>query len=748
MILNKYFIEPELEISHLKRYNASYIRKEFIIEKKIKKATLIITSCGIFHGYINGIKVDNQLLLPKFTQYDKRLFYFTYDITDKLTDGANVIAALVGDGWYRGDVGWYTGRYRNIYGTKIKLMAMVTLEYEDSTVETFHTDESWKASQDGPHRKNSLVCGEFYDARYEMDGWNLAGFDDSAWHNVLPSEHTGALVPEEGEKVLEQERYKPKLIITPLGEKVLDFGQNLAGYVEFKVKGKAGQRVKLIHGERLDKDGNFFLPPKDARSKYQSLSYTLKDGVQTFKPYFSYNGFQYVWLKNWPGEVNPDDFTSIAIYSDLPQLGTFTCSNPLVNQFVNNARWSQKSNFVDIPTDCPTRERAGWTGDIGLYCETACYFMDTYDFLKKWLKDVALQQFENGCIPSVVPYMKYPHFMDGSSGWADAAVIVPMRLYHMYGKIEILENQYECMKKWIDFSISRAKKCAKENRDNQNPYLNYLLDQGYHWGEWLEPGADAWGDIYRNRKTADSEVATAYFSYTTGLFAEASRILGKDDVAYYENIAKLAAKAYRWQYIEIEGGVQSPRQCRYIRPIALKVTTDEQRKVLASELNDMLIQNDYMLNTGYLSTCWLLPVLTENGYAETAYKTYLNESPGAWMSHILNGATSIWEQWDGVSSRNHYGFGAVVGWLFKYVAGIQPLEAGFQKVLIKPYPSTQLNDIDAVYNSVAGKIHVKWSIAGNEFTLDLETPVSTIVILPDGEELQVEKGTYTFTSKL
>lgn len=747
--MNKFFIEPEYEVKHLVRQPASYIRKEFLIDQSIQTAQLIMTACGLFHGYFNGIELDSQKLLPGFTQYDQRLQYFTYDVTNQLTKGANVIAAVLGDGWYRGDVGWYTGRYRNVYGKKTKFLAVLKIEYKDGSVQQINTDPTWKASQNGPSRKNSLVCGEYYNANFAFDGWNKAGFDDSEWHAVLPSEYNGTLVPPTGEKIREHEQFKPKIITTPNGETVLDFGQNIAGYVEFKVKGHKNRKVKLIHGERLDQDGNFFLPKQEKRSNYQSVTYTLKEGEQTFKPLFSYNGFQYVLLKNWPCEVVPDDFTAIAIYSDLEQTGSFTCSNRLLNQFVQNAIWSQKSNFVDIPTDCPTRERAGWTGDISLYGETASYLMKTDTFLKKWLKDLELQQSENGCVPSVVPYMKYPHFMDGSCGWSDAAVTVPMTLYSMYGDKELLKTQYQSMKKWVDFNIARAKKCAPENKDNANPYLNYFLDQGYHWGEWLEPNSDAWADIARHRRTAESEVATAYFSYSSRLLSQAAKILGKEtDAQYYADISEKAANAYRWQYIEIDGGVQSQRQCRYVRPIALKVATEDQQKRLAHQLNEMIINNDYLINTGFLSTGSILSVLCDYGYEETAYRMLLNETDGTWLSQVKHGATTIWEQWDGESSRNHYAFGSVVGWLFKYSAGIRPLEPGFSKVLIKPTPSKLLNDVSCKYQSVAGEIAVDWSICKTQFKLKIQTPTAAVVIMPDQKEHHVQKGTYTFLCNL
>lgn len=756
--MNNLFIEPELSILEEQRQNASYLRREFDLHGIVKQAFITLTACGLYKAYINGKEIDNQILLPGFTFYRKRLQYQKYDITNMLNQRQNVIGAVIGDGWYRGSIG-LTNK-TNFYGTKIKFLCVLDITYEDGTIDQITSDLNWKATQNGPIRKNDLKFGEEYDATLEMPGWNKPGFNDCNWHQVMKSSYDGELVPSEGEKILEHEEFKPKIIQTADGSNVLDFGQNISGYVSFKVNGKKGQKVSLIHGETLDENGNFTLKNvlmEGKNKKRQRIDYTLMDGEQEYKPTFTVHGFQYVKLENWPEEVKAEKFKSLAVYSDLKTTGEFECSNKFINQLVNNVKWSQKSNFLDIPTDCPTRERAGWTGDISVFAETGSYLMDTQLFLKKWLKDVAAQQHEDGRVPNVIPSFGYFDFMDGSAGWADAVVTVPYTLYNFYKNKEVLEKQYDSIVKWVEYQRKRAEKSYIINKLKRGGHRKYIVDTGYHWGEWLEPGHDMLKDIIKNIVKCDSEVATAYFAYSVRLLSEIANILNREaDQKEYEELYQNIQIAYCKEFLK-DGKVNSNRQCRYVRPVALDLVDENHKKVIVKELNEMVITNNYRIGTGFLTTPFVLKVLSENGYVETAYKMLENTERPGWLYAVTKGSTTIWENWYGKDdkgvpkdSMNHYAPGSVVAWLFSYCVGIRPLEPGFDKILIQPMPGGTLTYAKATFVSRRGTIVSDWKIEDEEFVLHVTIPegVQAVIKLPSGGEYEIAEGQHEYAEKI
>lgn len=757
---NKAFIEPEMDIDRTLQQPASYVRRSFTITKEVASAVLHMTACGIYRGFVNGQPVDDQVFMPGFTYYSKRLQYQTYDITWLITPGENVIGAIVGDGWYRGKLGLRSTR--NMYGEKVKLLAVLEIEYADGTRESMMSDGAWKATQNGPIRKSDWQDGEVYDARLEMDGWSAPSFDDSGWQGVRIASYAGELVPSLGERIVEQETFRPVLRKTPDGATVLDFGQNLLGYVEFTVNGSAGHVVTLRHGETLDEDGNFTLKNLSPEGGVflrlepllQRVTYTLKDGEQTYKPSFTAHGFRYVELENWPEPVRPENFTSIAVYSEMEETGSFECSNQSINQLVSNARWSQKSNFLDVPTDCPTRERSPWTGDIAVFCETGSYLMDVRRFLAKWLKDVALQQREDGCVDNIIPSVeKGFRFLDGSAGWGDAAVIVPYILYKVYGDTGILEEQYDSMVRWMGFLERRAGKTHPFRWLKKNPYRAYTIDTGYHWGEWLEPGHSMFRDIVKNVVNSDSEVATAYYAYSSRLVSEIAGILGREeDARKYKDLSENIKKAYRYNFTD-NGIVKSGRQCKYVRPVALDLLPEGEKQECVRLLNSMIVENDYRIGTGFLTTPYVLSVLTDYGHVETAYRMLENTRRPGWLYEVEKGATTIWENWNGIDengvptdSLNHYAFGAVVGWLFSHTAGITPLEPGYRKVRIRPLPGGSLIFARCSFNSPGGPVKSEWAIETGAFTLTVDVPVEAQVHMPDGTVHNVQKGRHIFTS--
>lgn len=760
-----HFVEPEIGTVDLtKGQPASYIRKEFEIAEKPMKAILYMTALGVYKGFFNGRELDNRMLLPGFTNYHKRVQYQTFDVTEDIRQGKNVIALIIGDGWYRGCLGICSKRA--FYGEKIKFAVNLEISTE-SGIKMISSDSSWKATQDGPILENDLKTFEIVDMRKEMKGWNNIGYDDSGWHGCEEAFYEGNCVPDESEPVIEKERFTAKVITTPNGEKILDFGQNLAGHIEFTVTGKAGTEISLQMGEVLDENGNFTIKNLQAEGSEafvgilgQKLTYIMKEGMQTYKSQFLISGFRYAKPENWPEELVGENFISIAVYSDLPETGTFVCSNEKINQFVKNVRWSQKSNFVDIPTDCPTRERAGWTGDINVFSETANYFTDTRKFLNKWMRDFESLQKENGALPFIVPEVPFEmplidgqNLPYGSAGWSDAFINIPMVQYKFYGDKKILEQVYEPAKKFVEYNLNRAKKKNIFHFYKISRHYKYILDSGFHYGEWLEPGCVSMVEGIKAIFLPDAEVATAWFYHSIKQVAQMGKILERtEESEKYSALAEKVREAYQKEFLK-NGKVNSKRQCRYVRPVAMGLVNKEQAEDIVADLNRMCTANNYRLGTGFLTTYKVLSVLCDYGYEDTAYKLLENEQCPGWLYEINKGATTTWENWLGVDEKNipkdslnHYAPGASVAWLFSHCAGIRSMEAGFKKILIQPIPGGSLTQARAEYMSIQGKIVSEWEIHDNKFFLHVEVPneVETQVVLPDGSEVKINGGNHEY----
>lgn len=758
----KYFIEPELQEDTETEQPGSYIRRSIRITKEVQSARLAMTALGVYEGSVNGTRLGIQMLTPGYTNYHYRVQYQTYDVKELLCHGENVIAAVIGDGWYRGCID--IGSKRNCYGTKTKWMFCLAITYEDGTEELVWSDEKCRATQAGPLRENNLKTLERYDARKELPGWNMPETDpEQGWHGVRKSYYDGLVVPQEGEQVLEHEHFQPKVLYTPDGNTVLDMGQNFAGYVSFRVTGKTGHCISLTMGEVLDEHGNFTMKNLAAEGASaisgevgQRLEYILKEGTQEFHPLFLYCGFRYVLVENWPEEVREENFAGIAVYSDIPQAGEFTCSNEQINQLVRNVRWSQKSNFVDIPGDCPTRERSGWTADISVFCETACYLSNPRKFLKKWLEDYKSEQSEDGNLPFVVPGAGKPSRQRGCMGWSNAICNISMTLYQFYGEKADLEAVYDCVKRFVDFNVERAKKKNPFFCYKTGAHRKYIIETGFHYGEWLEPGTVMYKDYIRDLFYPDTEVTTAWFFQTTMQLAKMAQILKyTEDMEYYRNLAKKIYQAYQTEFLK-DGKVHSKRQCRYVRPLSMGLIPGDKRAAAAEELNRMCQENAYKIGTGFLTTWKLLSVLTDAGYADNAYRILENTEKPGWLYAVTKGATTTWENWYGltdegvpVDSHNHFAPGAVVAWLFSTCAGIRPGKPGFEKIWIKPVPGGTLKFARAEYQSCKGKIVSDWKI-GDDFQLHVEIPegAEALIELPDGTQKEVTGGCYDFSCRL
>lgn len=760
------WIDPEKEIDSKKQYPASYLRNQFYLEEKIKKARLYITSCGVYEASINGRRVGNEVFTPGATNYDKRLQYQTYDITEYLYEGNNAIGVILGDGWFRGTLG--NNSLRNVYGEHLLLLAQLEIELMSGKIVTIVTDDKWKTTNEGPIRLSDLQDGEIFDAGREMDSWDTVNFKDDKWMKVnIGNWDYGVLVGSNSVPIKEKERFSPKVLKTPDGNTVLDFGQNMAGYVEFKVKGEKGRKVTLVHGETLDENGNFTMEHLNNSSKpknyplKQEIQYMLSgNGVEVYKPHFTYHGFRYVLVKNWPEKVEDKNFTAIAAYSDMEQTGEFQCSNEMINKLVQNTIWSQKSNFLDIPTDCPQRERAGWTGDAEVFARTGSTLMNTAAFLTKWMKDVALQQGKDGKVPNIAPSVgiekdKGMKTIEGSAGWGDAAVIIPWTIWKVYGDKRILEEQWESMKAWVDYEANCAKKTHWSRVFKINPYRKYTWDTKFHWGEWAEPvSKDYKGpNIVKQVIFSVPEVATAYFAYSSRLLSECAEILGKKDEAVrYKELSENVTKAYVYNFTK-KGEINSSRQCLYVRPVAFELLPEDKGKEAVSKLDELVRERDYHIGTGFLSTPFICKVLSDYGYVETAYKLVEQTTCPSWLYAVTKGATTIWEHWDGIDengvpreSLNHYSYGAIVGWFFQCVVGIdiEKNSAGYKHFIISPKPGGSLTKAKGIYNSLYGKIESSWEYLKECLKLKIKVPPNTSakVIFPckQVDKIEITEG--------
>lgn len=759
------WINPEMDYDFDSEPPVSLLRQEFEVENGFRSARLYVSALGMYEARINGSRVGDQVLTPGFTDMERRRQYQTYDVTQLLVAGKNAIGISLADGWARGRLG-FSGK-RNQFSTEIMLWAQLVLTFDEGEKTVLITDSNWKTTKNGPCRMSDLRDGEIYDAQMEMEGWSSPGFDDHDWEMVSNADYRGLLEGTRGLPVREVRRLKGKLLDTPNGKTVIDFGENIAGYVEFTVSGKAGEEVKLVHGEVLDKAGNFTMrnfyfegtPEMPIYCAKQEIHYILSGKEkEIYKPSFTFMGFRYVLVESWPGKVNPDDFTAIVICSDMKRIGNFTCSNALLNQFYQNSVRSQMGNFIDLPTDCPHRERMGWTGDAQIFCRTAATNFDVQAFFTKWLRDVSTAQKEGGEIPNTVPFESMPT-EEGpggpicSSGWGDAVTIIPYKLYEVYGDKRLLEDMYPTMKRWVEYEMRSA---ASHIRDAENPDSAFIWDSGFHWGEWLEPSNKPQSEYMKEPK---DETATAYFAYSAKLLSEIAGVLNySEDKQKYGVLAEKIKTAYLHTFTDdgiIEGG---NRQCLYVRPLALGLLPEDKKQAAADKLNQIVEANGYHIGTGFLSTPYLCEVLTKGGHLETAYKMLLQTTPPSWLYPVTRGATTIWESWEGYdsdgepfASHNHYSFGSVMEWVYRYMVGIDTdiLAPGYKKICFQPRPGGGITFAQANLDTVRGIVSCGWKHEGDEFIMDFTVPSNTTakVILPEFVKTVSETDGLSFDKK-
>ncbi len=721
---------------------AQYFRKDFNISKTILSAKLYATSLGLYQVFINGNKVGDQLFTPGFTSYKKRLQYQAYDVTAML-QAKNAIGAMVGDGWYRGNMGWEGDKAH--YGNQLALFSQLMINYTDGTSETIVTDNSWKVSY-GAILKSDIYNGEKYDGNKEMKGWANTGFDATKWQNAAVLNHPkNILVASNGLPVKVTQQITPiKVITTPKGEVVMDLGQNIVGWVKMKVNGKKGDTVTLKFAEVLDKDGNFFTV--NLRSAEATDKYILKgDGEEIFEPHFTFHGFRFVQIINYPGgKPTKDKITGMVIHSNMDQTGTFTSSNPLVNQLQSNIQWSQRDNFLDIPTDCPQRdERVGWTGDAQVFSMTAAFNYNVASFYTKWLADLRVDQQPNGEVPNIIPDM-WNNKLGGTTGWGDVAVIVPWTVYQSYGDKRILETQYQSMKGWVTYMEKNAGDDFLWNQPNK-----------WHWGDWLAYHSDK--PDYAGSTTEKDLIATAYFYYSTGILSKTAAILGNSaDADKFTTLAKNIKKAFIQEFTTAKGRLVSHTQTAYALALSFDLLPEEMIAKSAKYFADDVKKFGH-LTTGFLGTPLLCPTLSAVGRDDLAFMLLNRKEYPSWLYPVTQGATTIWERWDtqkpdgtiidGMNSFNHYAYGAIGEWLYTHVAGlsIDPQNPGYKHIIFNPHPGGGLTSASANHQSMYGPIKSSWEIKDGNFIYDIEIPANTsaTVNLPQAVQNQVKLNNQT-----
>ena len=709
------WITPTWEEDPKKSEPSPYLRKEFALEKPIKQARLYITCQGLYQVEINGLRVGDQEFTPGWTSYDTRLQYQTFDITSLLAQFQNAIGIVLGDGWFRGNLGWIDGR--NNWGEKLAVLGEIVVEYTDGTMATIVTDESWKATT-GPILESDIYNGEVYDAGKELPGWSKVGYDDSSWKPTAKLEISKEkLIAPEGPPVKVVDQLEPLSIQKGDEGWLVDMGQNMVGWIRITANGNSGEKITLRHAEVLDKEGNMYYD--NLRAAKCTNTYILKGGKEeTFEPHFTFQGFRYVMVSGYPGELTADKIRGMVIHSDMEPSGTFECSEPLINQLQHNVVWGLKGNFLDVPTDCPQRdERLGWTGDAQVFAPTACFNMNAATFYRKWLKDLAADQREDGAIPHVVPDILGGM---GATGWADAGVVIPWVVYLNYGDTTVLENQYESMKAWIGFMKERAGD-------------DLIWTGDFHFGDWLAFASTR--SDYMGAYTVKDLIATAYYSYSSSIVAKTAAVLGhEEDVQYFAGLSEQIKEAFRQEFVTPNGRLVAHTQTAYTLALAFDMLEDETARKSAAFLAGDVEQFEH-ITTGFLGTPLISLTLTDIGRNDLAYELLNRKEYPSWLYPVTMGATTIWERWDGqkpdstfqnpgMNSFNHYAYGAIGKWLYQVVAGIGIDEQapGYKHIIIHPQPGGGLTSARATHRSMYGEIVSEWKLEGNILSMNVEIP--------------------------
>jgi alpha-L-rhamnosidase len=712
---------------------APHLRRRFQTSGPVRRAMLYATARGVVELQINGVRVGDSLLAPGWTDYRRRIEYAAYDVTGLLRQGENVLAAILGDGWYAGFVGFDARRAGAHYGEHPELLCELHVEHVGGGVHVVASDAEWRGST-GPIRYSDLLHGEYYDGRRELTGWSEPGYDDDAWLPVKARARDEVLlVPERGQPIRVTEEVRSVSIGEPHpGVHVFDLGQNIVGWARLVVQGKRGTRVRLRFAEMLEPDGSLYLD--NLRSARPIETYVLRGGgEEVYEPRFTFHGFRYVEVTGLPDPPTLDTITGRVVHSDTPWTGRFDCSDEMVNQLWRNITWGQRGNFISVPTDCPQRdERLGWLADAQVFLPTAAYNMDVAAFMTKWGDDVLDGQSPEGAYPDVAPRLVLDR--DGAPGWADGAIIVPWTLYRRYGDVRILKRHWDAMERYMAHLVL------------QNPDLLWTTHRNNDYGDWLSVGAE----------TPREVLGTAYFAHDATLMARIADVLGKPAGAvHYQRLRRAIVAAFDRAYVGDDARIEGDTQTVYLLALHMDLLPDALRARAAERLVADIERHDGHLTTGFLGVGLLCPVLSEAGYSDVAHRLLLTDSFPSWGYSIRHGATTIWERWDGwteehgfqtplMNSFNHYSLGSVGQWLYEYVAGIRchPEHPGYAHVVIAPEPG-ELEHASATYRSVRGPISSAWRQSDTAFELDLDIPanVSATIVLPCGGSRLIEGET-------
>ncbi len=728
-------------------------RKKIRAAGNVVKAYVYATAMGMYEMYFDGEKVGNRYFAPGFTSYKKRLQYQTYDVTEFFNQRKEInVDFTVSGGWAVGS--FIYSRNNRFAADRQALSAMFYFVYDNGEADIFGTDSSWLVTRQGKVKMADLYDGETFDSTVELE--------KSAWRNAEEEKlkYNPQIIAECGAPVTEHEVFLPLSEDKKGEETIYDFGQNFAGIVRFTVKNaKKGQTIEIKHAEILNPDGT--LNTSFLRSAKATVTYICSEGEQTFSPSFTYMGFRYVSVKG----VKKEDFDikAIALYSDITERGSFECSDEMLNRLQSNICWSTRSNFVEIPTDCPQRdERMGWTGDIAVFGTTACFNFDTGRFLKKWLKDVKSEQLPTGGIPNTVPAngFGFPVTMPTMAidWWGDACVLVPWALYMSDGDISVLEDNYDMMRKYV----GACRRWAAAFSLGKNRFI-WHTPSVFHFGDWVAPDAPKMQQWQKRSKWT----ATASLYNTSSILSKIAEILGyEEDAKEYKKLSQNVADAYESIFTDGRGKLYDEFQTAYVLPVWFGMFKKENQKKAVENLVKLIEKSDYCIGTGFPGTPYILFALADNGRADVAYKMLLNTKCPSWLYEVKMGATTIWERWDGLDengqcpigddgtdnmiSYNHYASGAVGDFLYKRIAGIEPLEAGYRKFRVKPVIGGNLSYAKAEIDTSYGVASSEWHLMDSDFSIDIEVPVGCkcILELPDGKIYEYGSGHYSATAKI
>ena len=701
-----------------------WLRRAFRVNGSFRSARVYVTSLGLYELYLNGQRVGDQLFTPGWTSYGHRLQYQTYDVTALVIPGVNAVGATLGDGWYRGYLGFFG--QRNLYGRRLALLLQLEIRYQDGRTERVVSDGDWKTAT-GPILTSDIYRGESYDARQDRSGWAAATFDDHAWAPVAVVEPPSATVVASVSPPVRRVRELHPVSIRqmPSGETLFDLGQNFTGWTRLVVHGASGTTVTLRYAEVLDKSGKLYTA--NLRGASQTDHYTLNgNGAEQYEPHFTFHGFRYVAVAGLPQPADTTTITGIAVSSDLRQTGLFETSDSLLNRLQRNIVWGERSNFLDVPTDCPQRdERLGWTGDAQVFSRTAAFNMDVAGFFAKWLADLAADQDTSGSVPWVIPnlFSDSVHF-GGTAGWSDAAVIIPWTMYQAYGDRGLLERQYPSMRAWVDYARRRA-----------GPEL--IWRPGWQFGDWLALHSD--DPSYPGATTGTDLIATAFLAHSADLVARAAAVLGRgDDASQYASLFHAVRGAFNREFVSGAGRVGENTQTAYALAIAFDLLPDSIVPAAADRLAQDVRSRGAHLTTGFLGTPVLLHTLSGTGHVPVAFDLLTQRSYPSWLYPITRGATTMWERWDGIrpdssfedpgmNSFNHYAFGAVGDWMYRNIGGIDldPAAPGYKRSRIAPRAGAGLTSARASLETPYGTLATAWRMEHGQFVLDATIPVNT-----------------------